>query len=596
MKSKMNIAIPWYYILVLFFLTGEAVLFFALGENIYVSMHDNLDLHIADYHILSETGTFFSQNAQLPLLNGISRDYFASEFSLYSLLYVFLPTCTAYVTGLLLKTIIALVSSVLLARELLKEQYKKYEGILVLASFAYGILPLYPAFSFSFISLPLVILLLYKLCQKPRGGTYILLFLYPLLSYFTFFGIFILGYLLIAIIILWIRDRKPPFSLMGGLFVLSAGYVVFEYRLFYIMLFDRTPTIRETMAQGSYSIPEILRAIAETFTRGIFHADSVHTWFVFPLCMVFLICHNCRYIKNKHWKAVFTDFFNLTILFILFNCVIYGLYYQEGLRTVVETLIPPLKGFQFTRTVFFNPFLWYFALFLILKRLYDINRQKAAHIIAVLGITVILLTGSKYNDLYQTAFNYAYRIIRQTPSNSLTYQEFYSEELFSGIMSDIDYQGEKSAAYGMHPAVLEYNGISTLDGCLSYYPQTYKEQFRSIIAPALERVESFRIYYDDWGARAYLFAGVDENVYEPVRNLKISDTNLYIDGEAFRALGGRYIFSRLEISNAEELGLDLRGIYTEETSPYTIYLYETGSGSPVTENPVTLPGNDMTGQ
>lgn len=574
MLNKKNITIPWYYLLVLFFLIGEAVLFFALGENIYVSMHDNLDLHVADYHILSETGTFFSHNVELPLLNGINRDYFASELSLYSLLYFILPTCTAYVTGLLLKTVIALISVILLAKDILKENYPKYECIVVLTALAFGMLPLYPTFSFPFVSLPFVILLLRRIYRKPQLSMYILLFLYPLLSYFTFFGIFILGYLLLAILILWIRDKKLSVPLLLGLAVLSAGFITFEYRLFGIMLFDQTPTIRETMVQGSYSAAEVLGAIWETFTIGVFHADAVHTLFVLPVCMIYLVWLNLGYIKKKAYKAMRSDLFNLTILFILFNCIIYGLYYVESLRTFIETLVPPLKGFQFTRTVFFNPFLWYFALFILLKRLYDKNRKKTAQIIGLISIAVILFSGTKYNDLYSTGFNYAYRLLKQTPSNSLTYKEFYSEELFKDIMENIDYNDEKAVAYGMHPAVLEYNGIFTLDGCLSYYPQEYKEQFRAIIAPALGRVESFRVYYDDWGARAYLFAGVDENVYEPIRNLEISDSNLYIDGDAFRDLGGTYIFSRLAVSNGDELGLQLRGTYTHPDSPYTIYLYE----------------------
>ncbi len=574
MKFQKLLIIPWYYMLVFLFIAGEAALFLILGEDIYVSMHDNLDLHVADYHILSFTDTFFSHNVQLPLLNGIDRDYFASEFSLYSLLYILFPTSAAYVAGYLLKTVIAVVSCVLLAKDVLADNYKQYAPVVVLCSFAYGILPLYPTFSFPFVSLPFVILLLRRIYKNPGVIAYFLLFLYPLLSYFTFFGFFILAYLFLAIILLWIKKKKLPLSLTGAFCVLFAGFALWEYRLFGIMLFDTTPTIRETMVQGNYNYAEILSAIKEAFTIGVFHAEAVHTWFVLPVCIIYFLLLNYRYIKERNYKGIWADIFNWIIAFLVFNSIIYGLYYQEYFRSFIEMIIPPLKGFQFSRTVFFNPFLWYLALFIILKKLYDNHKQKTAHAIVLMSIAVILLTGSKYNDLYHTAFNYAYRIIKQQPSNSLTYKEFYSENLFRSILSDIDYSGEKSVAYGMHPAVLEYNGIFTLDGCLSYYPQEYKEQFREIIAPALDRVESFRIYYDDWGARAYLFAGVDENVYEPVRNLEISDTNLYIDADAFRKMEGKYIFSRIKITNEDELKLHLRGTYTDTASPYTIYLYE----------------------
>ena len=44
--------------------------------------------------------------------------------------------------------------------------------------------------------------------------------------------------------------------------------------------------------------------------------------------------------------------------------------------------------------------------------------------------------------------------------------------------------------------------------------------------------------------------------------------------EQFEKMGGTYIFSRIELANAEELGLDLRGVYEHEESPFVIYLYE----------------------
>ena len=49
---------------------------------------------------------------------------------------------------------------------------------------------------------------------------------------------------------------------------------------------------------------------------------------------------------------------------------------------------------------------------------------------------------------------------------------------------------------------------------------------------------------------------------------------LYIDADMFRELGGKYLFSRIEIGNGPELGFTLVGTYGGEGSPYTIYVYE----------------------
>ena len=87
--------------------------------------------------------------------------------------------------------------------------------------------------------------------------------------------------------------------------------------------------------------------------------------------------------------------------------------------------------------------------------------------------------------------------------------------MFEEIKEEIEYDGEWSVAYGMHPAVLQYNGIATLDGYLGFYEQEYKEAFRKVIAPALESNEWSRAYFDDWGARAYVFSASGENTYVP---------------------------------------------------------------------------------
>ena len=80
---------------------------------------------------------------------------------------------------------------------------------------AFALLPVYPMYAICFSSMPLILYLLIRIYEKPEWQLFLMVFLYPFLSYFTFFGAFILGYLLIAIVILWIKDRKPSFSLAG---------------------------------------------------------------------------------------------------------------------------------------------------------------------------------------------------------------------------------------------------------------------------------------------------------------------------------------------------------------------------------------------
>lgn len=115
-------------------------MFGIFGKGSIISVHDNLDLFVAQFQMLKNTGAFWKHGVEVPFLGGISRDVLPSEFSLYSLLYMILPSYYAYVAGYLLKIVIGTFSMVLLARDLFKDQYGESKPVIFLAGFAYGIL------------------------------------------------------------------------------------------------------------------------------------------------------------------------------------------------------------------------------------------------------------------------------------------------------------------------------------------------------------------------------------------------------------------------------------------------------------------------
>ncbi len=567
----------WYVILIGLFFICTIALYIYFGETSYLAVHDNLDLFVAQFQMMKNTGSFFAHHVDVPFLGGISRDNLPSEFSLYTMLYMIFPAFTAYIIGYFLKIIIAMLSVWLLAKDWLGEKYKVYQPLILLCGFAYGILNMFPTYGIPFATIPLIIYLLRKIYLKPTVWWYLALFFYPLVSYFSYFGFFILAYLAAACIWLSIRDKKVTKSLFLALIILAAGYVAWEYRLFGLMLFQETETIRSTMVEASLSGKEILAQMIDVWKHGMFHAESVHIKLVMPICMLYFIFLNGIYIKNRKPKEIFHDVYNLLMLLLVFNSAIYGIYFWGAFRGLIETLIPPLKGFQFNRTIFFSPFLWYASFFIILQRMYKTQKKMLigiANVLALAAIAVILLTPSKYNDWYTTCHNKALELIKGRVYDEMNYKEFYSVDLFQEIKEDIGYTGEWSVAYGIHPAVLEYNGIATLDGYLGFYTQQYKEDFRKIIAPALERIEASRNYYDDWGARAYIYSGTDITAVTATKNVYVTSNSIYMDGKAFEDLGGRYVFSRIELDNADETGLRLVGSYSSQDSPYQIYLYE----------------------
>ena len=633
------------------FVISVAVFYGVIGENSHIAVQDNLDLFTAQFAMLKNTGTFFGSGHAAPFLGGVSRDVLPSEFSLISVLYMILPSFWAYVAAYLCKVIIAVYSMRLLIMDIvmglserdnnasLKDaffpdyvsaidfnpqldgmEFMHLRNYAYLAGLLYGVLNMFPAFGICFSSIPLIIFILrriYFLGKKKNNkevaadteGTdtglfrmapwFLLVFLYPFLSYFSYFGLFILGYLCIAIIWLWIKDRKLPLTLLISLPVLGLGYAAFEYRLFYMMLFSDTETIRDTMVQTYLGASDIMAQIWDVFKNGMMHVEDVHRNFVLPVCVIYFIYRNVRYIKEVNIRGIFTDIFNLCALILLFNSVVYGLYFSKTVNVLIETILPPLKGFQFNRTVFFSPFIWAAMMFIVCYRMmmWGMKLAKkpsrkspekksddetfgtfaviAPYFILLFAIFVVLRTPTRYNDLYSTALATYKNINHSGYVDELGFGEFYSQILFDKIKEDIGYsEDEWAVAYGMHPAILEYNGISTLDGYLGFYPREYKDRFRRVIAPALDRKENTRIYFDEWGARCYLYSGTDDSIVMATRSYEgVTDRDIYIDADALRDMGGRYIFSRIDISNAKDMGMNLVGTYEDESSPYVIYVY-----------------------
>ena len=304
------------------------------------------------------------------------------------------------------------------------EKYGEYKPLVWILGLAYGALNVFPNFGICFASIPLVIDLLCKICRDPKVKWYVLLFCYPFLSYFSYFGLFILGYM--ALFFLWIlgrtvylkkknaarrEDSKLPLRVFLAVCALASGCIVWEYRLFRVMLLGDEVTIRSTMEAGSFTLGEIVRTILEVFAKGMFHAESMHTYLVLPVCIVYFFFLNIRYIKDRNKRGIFHDLYNLLILALVFNSVVYGIYYWEGFRGLVEALCPPLTGWQFNRTVFFSPFLWYWAFFLVLKRFYDAGRKGGkvlANLLAMGALLLIVLSGTRYNDLYHPCRAAAY--------------------------------------------------------------------------------------------------------------------------------------------------------------------------------------------
>jgi hypothetical protein len=339
----------------------QAAVFLYYREESYPQIHDNLDLFMAHYQMIKLNGGFFTHGELMPMLGGIDRNLLGSEFLLYNILYEIFPGIWAYILGYFLKIAIGIASFYLLSVELLGEKASGYRPVIVLTAVAYGLIPVFPTYGIAFTSVPLIAYFLIKLYRagslKKRLPWYVAVFMYPFLSYFSYHGFFILCYMCVAVIILWIRDKRFPKSTFASVVLLSLGYMAFEYRLFAAMLFDDTVTIRTTMDHGDITFLQALRTACGEFINASFHSQDSHMYLILPVTVIGLIIIDICYIRKKQIKAMFLDPANLIMYWIIFNCLIFGLYEYAPFRTLVETIVPKLTGFEFARTAYFNTLL-----------------------------------------------------------------------------------------------------------------------------------------------------------------------------------------------------------------------------------------------
>ena len=543
------------------------------GDNIYIQIHDNLDSNIVWLKMLHDGNFFFAPNgAQLPFLSELDRNYLYSDLTLISWVFAVLPAFEAYIALRFMGVIISICGTVYLAKTLLGEKYSEYRNIAWVLGLLYGILPYFPTASYCFAILPFFFATLVRLYRTGAKKWYLVLFLLPCVSSLAMHGVFICGFILLFFLGNWYYTKRPAWRLLVGLAVLSIGYLLVDYRLLYISFFAGEPSLRQVGYVPSYhSFLGSIRSLVEYFVFGYYHAGDVHTFVILPVCAWYMYQRNRQYVRIGDYSAIRQDKLNWLVLWIFCNCLIAVMDEYAPTKALIGTLLPMFKGVSFARTLWLNPFLWYLAFAMVLYRLLQQGRRRLVNIL--LGVSFLpvffVYPMNLYNDIANN-IKYNVKMVVAPSKASLTYREFYAENLFAKVKSDIDYHGEYAVAYGFHPAVLEYNGIATLDGYLSYYSYRYKVQFRKLIAPALAVDEVHRKYFDNWGGRAYMFS--PDVSYEPTRKQQ-DPAPLLMDPDVFHEMKGKYVFSLVDITNAEELGLYLVGEYTDKCSPYRLRVY-----------------------
>jgi hypothetical protein len=582
-----------------------------------ITVHDNLDFMPPLMKMLHNNDLFFKFDVFGKAFNEMSTLYY-SNYYFQSLLYCLFDDFVAYTLSYFLSALFGFFSMWMLLK-----LFRLPFVLSVLVSFCYVILPVLSIWNIAIGTLPLIIVVFYYFAVQDSGKfsrKILFLLFYPFFSYFPHIGLFILAFWAIGIIVLLLKNKKININLSIGFFLLCAGYMIADMQLFYAMFAGSEPLNRGIIGESA-SMASMLKVFLRKFmlytvSGGYtYHATSMQLKVIVPVATVislFLLFLTGRAVKRQKGKfpariktVLARMDGKIKLLFILELLVfifagIAALHESGLLQIFVKKYISILAGFNWGRVWIFNRVLWYiiFALCLYcilhIKEItlnFEMKTKLAAMpsfffqriVYAIIGLQIIYVLFSPqtlYNDQSKTWFNeifiktgLAEKVYHRSFDDFISYKEFFAEDLFNAIKQDISYRDEKVVAFGYHPSVLIYNGFNCIDGYLTFLPVRHIQKFNALIAPELEINKEARDYYGVGGGRMYLYNS--ELSIQPTRNKNTSPAKLNINMNVFKNdFNGKYILSRAEILNINELGLRLKKRYYSDDSIYTIYLYE----------------------
>jgi hypothetical protein len=558
MKNNLNLTNRYFLVSVVLLLAYVSV-FFIFGQNTYVLIHDNLDSFVPWHKTLIESGLLFENNShEVTIMGGASRISLGNELNIMLWLnYIFDPY-SAYVANQVIIRITAFIGFLLLLRRyIFGENLGNYSFIIALL---FSVLPFYPNFGIGIAGLPLITYVFLNLRDNVATALdWIILITFPFYTSFPSTGLFYI--IFVGFVFLYdVIKRDVSKELFTGLFIIGSLYLIINYRLFYLFIFDPDyVSHRVERVSDSYGLIRAVLISGKHFVLGHYHAHSIH-WIFLPFVLIMFLFNIIAKNKDKTFVGLFA--LNVAI------SVIYGFWYYEGIALMKESYTW-MNLLNLSRFSYLAPFVWY-VLFAISIRYYfqKFNPSYGNKLVFVLSFLVFV------SIVFKSDFANEYR------KNKITYKEFYSEALFREIDLFIGKNKDeyKVVSIGIHPSIARYNGFSTLDGYLTIYPLNYKHKFRKIIEPELDKNKKLEKYYDEWGSRFYIFSS---ELGKNWLNTKYNNPSIAIELNTWHLydLGGRYIFSANEILNGSDNKLRLIRTFEEKESPWKVYLYEVSNNN-----------------
>lgn len=549
------------------------------GDLIVVNTHDQLDGEVLTYLMQAK---HFGASYYEELMNGIPASGLQMAAPGMLLFYLAFPAEVAFSFGYLFVMVVAFCGQYLLMRDFGVRQW-----VAAVTALSFALLPFYSVYGLSVMGLPLVFFSVKRLWDFPKRttlvGAVMASVFQAVFSSLVLSG-FVTLFLLLALCIVSAckRDMKRTGCLAIAFTAMALCYVFQNVDLI-TQIMGLSGNVSHKSDYELSAEPVSLMAVLAFLLGGQYHAVSNH---IFIVCfavfavLVGVACSAKRGHREKERMAVEDVQIIRTLLCLLLSAlgiaIFYVLFHGATVTSLREMLPGSLKAFQFDRVYWLYPAIWFSVLGLageFVLRTSSKKRGKRAMGCAFLLCCALTVTLScSTNQIVSTLGNY---INRDAPKGSLTWRNFFSEEMFEEIQLDlgVEKKDTRILSVGLFPSIASYNGWYCLDAYSNNYPLEYKRQFREIIAGELDEDPILKSYFDGWGNRCYVFSHELGKRFLIQKNEGLVLKEFKINTEAAKAMGCGYIFSAVPIENlANSLLFEKR--YSSDDAYYEVWVYK----------------------
>lgn len=566
--------------------------YFVLGEDVWVFFHDQLDGEVLNYIYQAK---YLFRSSHIPeLMNGIPGTGMLPPAPFGVFFYAVCSPFAAYVWMQALVTFTAYTGMFLLLCRITKDG-----RIAFLCGCLFAYLPFMPVYGLSIVGIPLLIYAFWNLYRnQKRILSVALIIFYAGFSSFALIGYGVCAIAAVAVIFLFIsaagNGKKPAEkgSVLSGMAALYGTYLCCNASLFGEILLSGTKGGEVFRSHREEIVQTAVTDYGNELHRLLFgdavYAPAFAEWI---LALTVLLAVLCLASKKKELLRI-----PLLLLGGMFGVAFLALFWKSPLCMASIRQFGPLRYFQADRISWMLPPAWYVLLgmdFRIICSLKDgfgekkERRKRIAAAVAAYG-SILLFCGFCTGIIYKNSF--FYHQIRQMvfpdTYKIMTWNQFYAGDIMEQIEAYIkEKTGHEKAEYrvaslGMSPAPALYHGFYCLDGYSNNYSLSYKHTFRRIIAKELARDEGIRRYFDEWGNRCYIMSAESGTAPMISKYQASVYEDLQLDTQAFSELGGKYLFSAMEIKNCKDVGFVLEDVFETPSSYYKVYLYRLEKEAP----------------